>query len=82
MSDLSMIARGQSLTSKVVKEGLKGSQNQHLLLLLSFSFGKIEANTSLSAVRRLRSGQGEVEGVKTDPGRARGDPPGTKNASP
>ena len=37
------------------------------------------SNRSLSGVGRSRPGRGEVEGVKTDPGRARGGPEGTKN---
>ena len=63
------------MTSKGVKEGPKGSKK---LQNLTFS-GKIEPNRSISGVGRSRPGRAEVEGVKTDPGRARGGPSRTKN---
>ena len=63
------------MRSKGVKEGRKGSKK---LQILSFS-GKIGPNRSLSGLGRSRPGRAEVEGVKTDPGRARGGPSMTKN---
>ena len=64
------------MTSKGVKEGPKGSKTCKIL----FCLVKIKSNRSLSGVGRSRPGQVEVEGVKTDPGRARGGPSRTKNA--
>ena len=63
------------MTSKGVKEDLKGSKKSHFLIFP----GKIGSNRSLFGVGRSRPGRGEVEGVKTDPGRARGGPSRTKN---
>ena len=40
---------------------------------------KIEPNMSLSGVGRSRPGRAKVEGVNTNPGRARGGPSRTKN---
>ena len=63
------------MTSEGIKEGPKGSKKYQF----SIFSGKIESNRSLSEVGRSRPGRGEVEGVKTDPGRARGGPSRTKN---
>ena len=54
------------MTSKGVKEGPKGSEKLQNLNFL----GKIGSNRSLSGVGRSRPGRVEVEGVRTDPGRA------------
>ena len=62
------------LTSKGVKEGPKGPKN----VFFQFFAGNIESNRSLSGVGRSRPSRGEVEGVKTDPGRARGGPSRTE----
>ena len=58
------------MTYKGVKEGPKGSKKLHFF---NFS-GKIESNRSSFGVGWSRPGRGEVEGVKTDPGRAKGGP--------
>ena len=63
------------MTSKGVKEGPKGSKKLHF----SIFSGKIGSDRSLSRVRRSRLDRREVEGVKNDPGRARGGPSRTKN---
>ena len=63
------------MRSKGVKEGPKRSKKRQNL---AFS-GKIGPNRSLSGLGRSRPGRAEVEGVKTDPGRARGGPSMTKN---
>ena len=63
------------MTSKGVKEAPKGSKKCQILIFC----GEIGSNRSLFGVGRSRLGQAEVEGVKTDPGRARGGPSGTKN---
>ena len=64
------------MTSKGVKEGPKGSKKLHFSFLLSAEIG---SNRSLFGVGRSRPGRAEVEGVKTDPGRARTGPSRTKN---
>ena len=63
------------MRSKGVKEGPKGSKKCQKIKIS----GKIDPNRSLSGLGRSRPGRAEVEGVKTDPGRARGGPSMTKN---
>ena len=64
------------MNSKGVKEGPKGSKKLQFLKLFQ---EKVGSNRSLSRVDRSRPGGGQIDGVKTDPGRARGGPLGTKN---
>ena len=63
------------MTSKGVKEGPKGSKKCQFPI----GGGKIEPNRSLSEHGWSRPGRAEVEGVKTDPGRAKGGPSMTTN---
>ena len=57
------------------KRAQRGPENDKILLFQK----KIEPNRSLSGVGQSRPGRAEVEGVKTDPRKARGGPSGTKN---
>ena len=61
------------MRSKGVKEGPKRSKKDK-----NYFFGKIGPNKLLSGLWRSRPGRAEVEGVKTEPGRARGGPSMTK----
>ena len=57
------------------KRGSEGVQKMTKLVFL----GKIGSNRSLSRVGQSRQRRAEVEGVKTDLGKARGGPSMTKN---